>query len=309
VHTLFDAHCDTISALFKSGGSLLENGGHISIKKLSYFDAPVQVFAVWLDKSNQGNYYAAAKKIIAFYYSQLEKFGNISHANCAADILKNKRENKISGILALEGGEPLEGSTQKLREFYNYGVRILTLTWNNKNELASGVNDEKDEGLSAFGAEVTALTNKIGIITDVSHLSPKSFEDVMQISKCAVIASHSNAFSVCSHKRNLTDSQILKIAERGGVIGLNLYPPFLTGSSKAAVSGIVSHARHIIKLAGENCLGFGCDFDGIEKTPEGVNGVEDLLNVVPVFEETFGKEATEKILHRNFTRIFGQICG
>ncbi|MDR1689982.1 MAG: dipeptidase [Clostridiales bacterium] len=309
MYTLFDTHCDTISALFKNGGNLFENNCHISIKKLSVFKAPVQVFAVWLDKSNAGNYCCAAKNVINFYYNQLEKYRlYISHANSAADIIKNKNENKISGILALEGGEPLEGSLEKLREFYNLGVRILTFTWNNKNELASGINDEKDGGLSDFGAQVTALANKLGIIIDVSHLSPQSFKDVTQITKCAVIASHSNAFSICPNKRNLTNSQILKIAELGGVIGLNLYPPFLTEKAKAAVSDIANHARHIVKLAGTDCLGFGCDFDGIEKTPEGVKGADDLLKVIPVFESLFGKEAARKILHENFMRLFGEIC-
>lgn len=309
MYSLFDAHCDTITELYEKGEELIKNNRQVSISRLLSFNMPVQVFAVWLDKKHKGKYFEKTMEVIDFYYSQLEKYADyITHVNNCTEITENKKTHKISAALAIEGGEALEGKIESIEKFYERGVRILTLTWNNKNELGDGVGVDDAEGLTEFGVKVVEKMNGLGMLTDVSHLSQKGFWDVMEISKKAVIASHSNAFSVCGHKRNLSDEQIKKIADSGGVVGINMYPPHLAENGQARIMDIIKHIDHMVKLAGTECVGFGCDFDGIEKTPDGIYNVESINRLAYIIELMYGCETAEKIMYKNFLRVFCDVC-
>lgn len=309
MYSMFDAHCDTITELFKNKEELFSNRRHVSIARLLSFAAPVQVFAVWLNKTQKRKFYDDTMEVIDFYFMQLKKYGDyITHANSYQEIQKNQDANMISAVLAIEGGEALEGNIDNLKNFYDKGVRILTLTWNNKNELGDGVGVEESGGLTDFGFEIVEKMNEMGMIIDVSHLSEKGFWDVAERSSKAVIASHSNAYEVCSHKRNLKDEQILKIAESGGVVGMNLYPPHVSENKTAKIMDVIKHIDHIVKLAGADCVGLGCDFDGIEKTPEGIYGVDGVNRLANILELIYGSEITEKIMHGNFERLFRSVC-
>ncbi len=130
--------------------------------------------------------------------------------------------------MTVEGGEPLEGEIRILRVLYRLGVRGLGLTWNNRNELADGVGEDRTGGgLTSLGRQVVQEMNRLGMFVDVSHLSEPGFWNVMELCTAPVIASHSNCSAVWNHPRNLTDRQIKAIAEHGGVIGVNLVPDFV----------------------------------------------------------------------------------
>lgn len=304
MYSFFDAHCDTITELYLRKQELLNNKCHISIKGLLRYQAPVQVFSIWLSKREE--YLEDTVSIIDFFDSQMEKYDNfISHGTKKGDIEKNKKAGMITAILGIEGGESLNGDIENLNMFYERGVRIITLTWNNENSLAGGCGSKL--GLTPFGREVVHEMNQKGMVIDVSHLSQQGFWDVVESSKKPFVASHSNAVGVCDHERNLSDEQIKVIAKTGGVIGINLYPPFL-GEGECSILDAVKHIDYILRLAGEDCIGLGCDFDGINKPPRGIYSVSDLKKLINILDMMYGRKITEKILEKNMRGLF-QRCG
>ncbi|NLK38401.1 MAG: membrane dipeptidase [Epulopiscium sp.] len=304
-----DGHCDTIVKMADHGEDLWENQRHIDIKRLQEFGNPLQFFAIWLDPRHYPISLHKTMEYIDFYYQQLKLYEEyIAPVYSYEDIQKNDVCGKISALLSLEGGEALEGSLSILRMYYRLGVRAMTLTWNYRNALADGVlESETGGGLTKFGKEVVQEMNNLGMIVDVSHISEKGFWDVEKIAEQPYIASHSNAKAICPAARNLTDEQIKVIARRGGVIGINLYPPFLSEANHASMEDVLQHIDHIIELVGDDYIGLGSDFDGIEHTPFDICHVSDYSVLFQKIEARYSKDTMEKIGHRNFLRVLKKI--
>ena len=221
------------------------------------------------------------------------------------DILKNEAGGKLSALLTVEEGAVCGGSLERLLKLYDMGVRMLTLTWNYRNELGwpaacrrlgqsrgnvgftqGSVLEKVQEsgknvvhGLTETGRNFVMEMEHLGMIPDVSHLSDAGFDAVWECTKKPFVASHSNARAVCFSLRNLSDDRIRKLAERGGCMGLNYYDKFLVdgGSSDPEVlwEAIVQQARHITDIGGMEVLGLGSDFDGIPVNPA-IPGAEAL---------------------------------
>lgn len=302
---LIDAHCDTITRLMNEKKNLFENDCHIDINKLNSFDYCVQFFAIWLESKYYNNPLAQVLKYIKFYDEQILKYNKyISKATNFDDIIKNKNKSKISAILSIEGGEALEQNLSILDDLYNLGVRALSLTWNNDNKLAGGALG--NSGITKFGYDVIYQMNLLGMIVDVSHLSEKSFWEFDKINKLPYMASHSNVKKLCNHKRNLSDDQIKAIANKDGVIGINLYNDFLSDTN-STIDDVLKHIDYIIKIVGADYVGFGCDFDGMDKLPKNINNVSDLNIIIDRLITTYGEEITEKILNKNFMRLIKSV--
>lgn len=300
-----DGHCDTIVRLYEKNQELFSNDGHIDIVRLNKFKAPLQFFAIWLDSKYHPISMRQAMKYIEFYYSQLQKNEQvIGHINSFSDVIKNGLENKISALLALEGGEALEGEISAIHTYYRLGVRSITLTWNHRNRLADGVAEEESRGgLTRFGRQVIEEMEELGMLVDVSHLSEAGFSDVIKFAKKPFIASHSNARAICDVPRNLKDNQLLKIAEKGGVVGLNLYSPFLVKYGQGGIDDILNHIQHMLSVMGEDFISLGTDFDGIESTPKEISNVADMDTLFASIENEFGKVVAEKIFSENLLRV------
>jgi len=310
MRTFFDAHADTASKIYDFNCGLYRNDKHIDIERLKNFENPVQIFALYLKDEYLKNAFKNTDRILDNFEKELEfneKY--IRKALCYNDILKNKDENKISAIMSIEGGEALEGKLENLDYFYNRGVRLMTLTWNHRNELGTGAVNDDGIGLTSFGKDVVRRMNEKGMIVDVSHLNEAGFWDVAEISEKPFVASHSNAKAVCNHVRNLTDEQIKCISQRNGVIGINIYPPFVREDGKCTMKDVLKMTEYMLNITGENCVGIGCDFDGIGTTPKDMNDVSSLEKFFDEIEKTFGREIYEKIAYKNFLRIFREICG
>jgi len=303
---IFDAHADTISELLDRGGEILKNNCHIDVNRVKKLEHRyIQVFAAFTERVE--NPALRVFKIIDKYYEFVGS-GEIVHCESFDEIDKNKDNKKILSILSIEGGDALLGSLEMLRIYYRLGVRVMNLTWNYSNEIASGIMDKNDTGLTDFGKDVVKEMNKLGMIIDVSHLSEKSFWDVAKISSKPFIASHSNARSLCRHPRNLTDEQIKKIISKKGVIGLNFYNDFLSDRERVSIDDVIKHAEYILSLGGENCLGFGSDFDGMEKLPEGISGVESYYDIINEFLKLgYSEELMRKICADNFLRVIKEV--
>jgi len=183
----------------------------------------------------------------------------------------------------------------------------MSITWNDDNDLGCGATTKKDTGLTSLGIEYVKKLSNLNIIIDVSHLSEKSFWDVINTTDKPVVATHSNVYEICNHNRNLKDNQIIEIAKRGGMIGVCFYSDFLNANKKADVSDIVKHIKYIKELAGIDCIGLGSDFDGM-KDEEIVNGVENISKIDNIMEEMklqgFSNEEIEKVMWRNWANYF-----
>lgn len=302
-----DAHCDVLTALEEQKRRLGEKSpaGHVDLPRLQQGGVNVQFFAAYVPPGDSPRALTRALALIDRFYLELEANAReIMLVKSFSDLENALAEKKIAAVLTIEGGEALNGRIEVLRIFYRLGVRCLTLTWNCRNEIGDGVDEERTKGgLTRFGEEVVREMNRLNMLVDVSHLSEAGFWDVLEISTGPVIASHSNCRKLCAHPRNLTDEQIRALAAAGGVIGLCFYPPFVH-TSEPSVEKLLDHVDHVRKVAGIDCIGLGSDFDGFSGA---LPGLEDVSRL-PVLTEGllrrgYREEEIKKILGGNFLRL------
>ncbi len=278
-----DTHCDTMGeCIARSEGkvTLQNNPGHINMEKLIKGGAMAEFFAIFIPTHDSGagkgvtlppyDYFQLVYKA---YLKELEANKDVLAPACNYDdIMANKAAGKVSSVLTVEDGVPLEGKMERLEEFYQKGVRLISFTWNYENSL--GVPNSKDpeimnRGLKQFGLDCIARMNELGMLVDVSHLSDGGFWDVVKHSKQPFMASHSCCRALCNHTRNLTDEMLHALGEKGGVVGINFASQFLNeGAEYTDIQSVVRHMLHIRDKAGLDALGFGSDFDGITSTLE-----------------------------------------
>lgn len=306
-----DAHCDTLTKIMESGSNLYRNKCHVDLKRIKSIGSFVQFFAAFIDPIYSPAYaLKRAIQIIDKFYQQIDLYKEfVKPCYDYNDITDSLKDGKIGAVLTIEGGEALQGEISTLRMFFKLGVRSICLTWNNRNEIADGVSDSiTGGGLTPFGREVITEMNRLGMLIDLSHISEKGFWNVMELTASPVIVSHSNAKKICDHIRNLTDAQIEAVKLNGGVIGINFYPYFLSGTDKATLKDILMHIEHISGLIGTDYIGVGADFDGIECTPSDVRGVEDITKVFnELLKLNYTQQDVEKIAGLNFLRLLKKL--
>lgn len=312
---IIDFHCDTISQLYeirKSGENinLRNNRLHLDIEKMKKSDYMLQVFASYVDLESNNNPLESCLSYIDLFYDEVKNNEDeISVVLSYKDIMKNIEQNKMSALLSIEEGGVCKGNLSLLRNFYRLGVRMMTLTWNYENELAYPNGQSK--GLKEKGFEFINEMEKLGIIIDVSHLSDDGIYDVYNNTTKPFIASHSNARNICSNKRNLKDDMIKQIGERGGIIGVNFYSPFLNNDYKytdtSKIEDIINHIRYISNMGGIDCVAIGSDFDGIDCPLE----FKDASKVQMIYNEMkkcgFREDDMEKIFYKNALRVFKEL--
>jgi membrane dipeptidase len=269
----------------------------------------LQFFAAFAGPAYRDNPLARALELIDLFYRELATCPDLAEPVLTLDdIGRVTSRGKVAALLAVEGGEALAGRLEVLRVFHRLGVRVLTLTWNHRNELADGVGEAGAAGgLTNFGASVIREMNRLGMLVDVSHLSPRGFWDALRESSKPVIASHSNCRSLCDHPRNLDDHQIRELAAGGGVMGLTFYPPFVHNESPSLETWL-DHAEYVATLAGVDCIGLGSDFDGIKEVIPGLTDATSLPRVTGgLMGRGFSPEEVKKILGGNIMRVLGQV--
>lgn len=172
-----------------------------------------------------------------------------------------QKNNRIGYIMALEGSNSIGRNLSLLHNYYNLGVRSIALTHNKKNLLADGCAVKSAKGLTDLGKDYVRELNNLNVNIDLSHISEPSFWDVLDITDKPLVATHSNAKSLCNHPRNLTDDQIRAIAERNGVIGINFFSIFIDNEGRnATVDRLIDHIDHIVEIVGIDHVGLGPDF-------------------------------------------------
>lgn len=327
---LIDMHCDTMFELFRRKDmdlkqnelcediELGKNSLCVDIEKLKMADSMAQFFACFIymkmfqgeDRFSKG--YQYAREMIAFAQQQFKKYPEeISLVKSYEEMLQNERDGKISAFLTVEEGGIVENDMTRLAYLYNEGVRLMTLLWNEENCM--GYPNSRDvevmkKGLKSFGIETIERMNELGIIIDVSHMSDGGFRDVLRYSKKPVVASHSNARSLCPHPRNLTDEMIRALADKGGVAGLNFYPYFVNESGKAGVEDLVRHLEHLFYVGGEDFVAIGTDFDGFDQGDLELQNIGEInLLYEALKKRKFNDGQIEKFWHGNAMRVIKEV--
>ena len=253
------------------------------------------------------------RRMIDAYPNDLEM------ARTASDVVRIHKAGRIASMIGVEGGRQMGGSLAALRQYYALGARYLTLTHNQTTEWADSATDEpKYDGLSPFGVTVVHEMNRLGMLVDLSHVSPATMKDAIAASRAPVIFSHSSARALVDHPRNVPDDVLSLLPANGGVVMVNFVPPFISADvwrwsseqsaeearlkaihrdSKAKVAEgmkawaaahpvpatnaatVADHIEHVVKVAGYDHVGLGGDMDGIPFAPTGLDGVEDYPNL------------------------------
>lgn len=325
-----DMHCDTISEILKEqrqgkNTELKANHLNIDIEKMKQGNYLLQNFAMFVELKEGNHPLEECLSLIDCFYTELEKNKDtLSLALSYEDIIKNEKEGKISTLLTVEEGGVTCSSLTNLRILYRLGVRMLTLTWNYINGISyPNVNfgdgtlldfhiPNTKDGLTPFGIEFVKEMERLGMIIDVSHLSDAGFYDVLKYTTKPFVASHSNARSITNHVRNMSDDMILKLAERGGVLGINFAGYFLEESKqghkmRSKICNMVKHIRYIRDLAGIDCIGLGSDFDGIYQDLELDHAGKMPELEMALKEADFSNEDIEKIFYKNVLRVYKEI--
>ncbi len=295
--SVFDCHCDTVTTAIARDEDIYDNSLQLSLKRLTEFKRAFQIFAIWLDDEYVEKGFLNTIKAIDFFDDCLVK-----HSDIAEKITENRQIEKckkIGAILSIEGGEAIGEDIDNIDILYNKGIRLCTLTWNRENRLGYGAETGSDKPLKPFGIEALKRMESLKMIVDVSHLNRTGFLSVCEHSTRPFMATHSNAYALCGHYRNLTDDQLRMIGQTGSMVGINLYPPFLNESGQADINDILRHTEYMADILGDDKLCLGCDFDGIDYTPKGIDGVEDLYIIYEAFCNSFGKITADRIFFDN----------
>jgi membrane dipeptidase len=307
-----DAHCDTLVAILDQRRLFFcENElGHLDLPRLRRGGVKVQFFAAFVHPQFRGGYLRRTASLVDVFYREVVSLPGVTVVLGDDDIgrVLSAGADQVAAVLAVEGGEALEGSLAVLRTLYRLGVRSLGLTWNGRNELADGVGEAgSDGGLTDFGRTVVAEMNRLGMLIDLAHIAERGFRDVLEVSEKPIIVSHANVRSRCDHPRNLTDAQIKALAARGGVLGITFVPDFVD-RSKPSLDRVLDHIEHVIQIGGPDCVGFGSDFDGFQGCLPGLEHAGRMGNLGAGLRKRGYSEADiAKILGGNLLRVLREI--
>ncbi|MFK8794270.1 dipeptidase [Planococcus plakortidis] len=307
---IIDTHCDALLKLQVAKRNELFRG-----KPVHYYDAEeldtnflrlqqggvkVQFFAVFVhpELPDDEKWQHALEQVDLFYNEVLGQ-PLMKHIRHWEDI-DALRPDEIGAVLALEGADAFGNDLVKLRHLYRLGVLSLGLTWNFANLCADGVGEPRGGGLTLLGKQVVQLNNQHSVFTDVSHLSPAGFWDVMELADYP-IASHSNARELCDHPRNLEDRQIEAMFSRNGLIDIVFCPEFINpGSQQATIDDLLRHIDHLCTLGGERHIGLGSDFDGIFAHVDQLGNASAYPNLIEALQKRYSEAQVEGFAFRNF---------
>lgn len=280
----FDLHCDTPYECYKKGEPFFENSLAVSGKAGKCFQKWKQVFAVWIDDS--------AENPFGLYSTVINDF-----KQKIAD-----RPDNLTPIMAVEGGSVIGEVLDRVHILRRDGVKLLTLTWNGENAIAGGC--KTDKGLTQFGKRAILEMNSLKIACDLSHLNRKSFYSALEQAEFPIVT-HAACYELCNHKRNLSREQIRLLAEKGGIMGIALYPEFLTGDVFEAV---YENIAFFCDMGLENALAIGSDFDGakMDKRLENICQIPDLYRFLQ--GKGMENELLCKIFYKNADNFIAKLA-
>ncbi len=298
---LFDLHCDTLGLGYHHGASIEKQDGSIDLCRGAVFNPWIQAFAAFLPDgltpAEAWQEYIGLRDTARCW--EREYPGAFRSIHSSQDI--DSPRVGCHCMLTVENAGVLGSDLTRLDRLATDGVWMAGLTWNGDNPWASGCGGDQHGGLTTVGRRAVERLECLEITVDVSHLNETGFWQVAHMVKRPIVASHSNAYTVCPHPRNLTDDQFRAIRDSGGLVGINLYPPFLGGDDLPAVE---RHIAHFAALNGEKTLCFGADFDGMTP-PREWNGLTVMTKIgTYLLECGYTLDFLEDLFYNNAYRFF-----
>lgn len=296
----FDCHADTLTEIAKEGESLGRNTCDLDLERIEKFaDSYTQIFAIWKDRKTMNSKEPEAEFLDLYQrgVDLLEKEDSrIVWCRSAVDMEEAHKKNKAAAFLSIEDLSIAGSYADQIRSL---GFRFAMLTWNYENHYACGAAAGQHKGLTAKGKELVNNLLAQNIVMDISHLSDRGADDLLNMTDLPVIASHSNVRSVCGHSRNLPDSLIRELVRRKGIIGINFFAPFV--GENPQINDLIRHMDAILNMGGEDVLALGGDFDGCDGMfPRNMTGAESVPLLKSEMEKTgFGVGLVEKIFAGN----------
>jgi membrane dipeptidase len=342
---LIDTHNDITSRTVEGYDiGAAKNDGHTNLTALREGNVGAQFFAVYVSGSYvNGNHSArrtlemidtVRRDIIARYPNDFVL------ATTVDEIERLHKQGKIAALMGIEGGHAIEDSLRLLRDYYDLGIRYMTLTHSNTNNWADSSGDvdragvEHHNGLTDFGKQVVHEMNRLGMLVDISHVADKTFWDALETSTAPIFASHSSCRALCNVPRNMTDEMIVALGKKGGVVQVNFNCGFLSQKSAdagrnvrssttpgvrgedatiaeyrqkvppATLEDVVAHIDHIVKIAGVGAAGIGSDFDGVFCTPTNLEDVSKFPSLTrALLEKGYSADDIRKIYGGNVLRV------
>lgn len=314
IHThiyTIDSHVDT-PLFFTEDFSIAqrENGAKVSLPKMQEGLVDCIFMAAYLkqgerDEESLRQATERTVTIINQIKQQIEANQEwVGLATCPEDLYYLKRNGKKTFFIGIENGYALGRNIRNVARFQKMGVSYMTLCHNGNNGICDSAKGEPEHnGLSKFGQKVIQEMNRTGIMVDISHVSEKTFYDVIRISRTPVIASHSSAKALCDHPRNLDDDQLRAIAAVKGVVQVCLYEGFLSRTHRSTLKDAIQHIDYIVNLIGEDYVGIGSDFDGGGGI-EGCNASNEMVNITrELLRLGYSSESIKKIWGGNLLRV------
>ncbi len=319
-----DMHCDTLMMAWRKGWADIYHRPElmVDIQRLVQGGCRAQFFAIFLPSPTMKERMGLAhldddvyiEQLGQIFRTTLEQHGDVvAQAGNLAQVRENTRAGKLSAILTMEDGRSVDGKMEKLERYYNKGVRVIGLTWNQEN--CFGAPNSRDatimaKGLTDFGKDAILRMNELGMGVDVSHLSDGGFWDVARLTKKPFFATHSNCRSLNPHPRSMTDEMIRVLADKGGVMGVNFCPTFLVQdveNTRTTCEMLTAQLRHMIRVGGEDIAAIGTDFDGMNGALE-IASADQMPKLFIALEQAgFTAREIEKIVYANAERVIGEV--
>ncbi len=278
----FDLHCDTAFEIYKRKTDFSDNSLAVNFNK-GFFARRCQTFAFFI-KDDVKAPFALYKNMLAYFTSKVKAI-----------------PKPIEYILAVEGGAVLEEEIDRLYILKEDRIKFLSLAWNGETALAGGAYSEK--GLTKLGEKAVELMNRLKIACDISHLNEKSFYKAVELSQFP-LATHSNCYSLCQHKRNLKEEQIKAVSEKKGIMGLCFYPEFLSGE---IMDSIYQNIFYLLDKGYENIIAIGSDFDG-GKMDKSLDNIEKVPLLYHFLEgKGIRKGLLSKIFYENAEKFIAKL--
>ncbi len=319
-----DMHCDTLMQAYISRRETIYEIPELmlDVKRLQEGRARAQFFAIFMLPESMRQELGQAfpkdmdyiKACLQIYKKTMEESGCMIAPTCSLrEYLENKKNGKISCILSLEDGRAVKDKVENIQWLYKEGIRMIALTWNYEN--CFGFPNSKEisimqQGLKPFGKEAIEIMNDLGMIIDVSHLNDGGFWDIARLTKKPFVASHSNCRAIAPHQRNLTDEMIRALANKGGVMGLNFYGPFLNedaAGKDSRISQMIKHLKHMINVGGSDMPAIGTDLDGMDGELEIAECSKMQLLFEAMEKAGFTYEQIEKVAYKNVERVIKEV--
>lgn len=310
---VLDGHMDTPLRMVDEGADLGRRSaaGHADLPRMREGGLDAVFLAAWVDPArvDEGAWDRAETLLRSIHDAARAHPDAAGFATSAAEVRALAAEGRVALLAGIENGQALEGQVENVERAWELGVRYLTLTWMNSNELAdAGGGEAVHGGLTPLGREVVAEMERLGMLVDLAHAAPTTFLDVLEAATRPPVVSHAGTEAHGPHHRNLTDEQIRLLAEAGGLIGIAFMPAYLVpGDPDAAdVAAVADHVVRAVEVAGVDHVALGSDLDGVPAPPRGIAGVQDLPRVVAELERRgFDEDELDRILGANWLRLLG----